>query len=243
VAVFQVQRGVSGPNVQRWQGIVDESDQVVLVLQLALALGPLAVYFLGLGLVNSQAHPCMVPARTDFVVLTIALVPLVMGPVLAMVKFGGWWPVTVACIAVAGFIGVLLPRRNSGWVIYNTSLPQCRRLLCRACRRLGLSAEGSDEQVQITEIGLTVILTALPVLRNVTLSLRTQSGRERDADDDLARRLVDTLEREIQQESMLPSPAGASMVLIGAAMLAVPMWFFFHNVDAIARAVRQIFFA
>lgn len=54
---------------------------------------------------------------------------------------------------------------------------------------------------------------------------------------------MDTLEGEIQEESMLPSPAGASMVVIGAAMLAVPMWFFFHHVDAIARAVRQIFFA
>jgi hypothetical protein len=222
---------------------VDASDQVVFVLQLVLALGPLAVYFLGLGLVNSQAHPCMVPARTDFVVLTIALVPLIMGPVLAMVKFGGWWPLAVASVAAAGFVGVLLPRRNSGWVIYNTSLPQCRRLLYRACRRLGLSAEGNDEQVQIAEIGLTVFLTALPVLRNVTLSLRTQSGRHGEGDQAVVRRLMDTLEGEIQEESMLPSPAGASMVVIGAAMLAVPMWFFFHHVDAIARAVRQIFFA
>ncbi|MDM8004789.1 MAG: hypothetical protein QUV05_01365 [Phycisphaerae bacterium] len=222
---------------------MDASDQVVFVLQLVLALGPLAVYFLGLGLVNSQAHPCMVPARTDFVVLTIALVPLIMGPVLAMVKFGGWWPLAVASVAAAVFVGVLLPRRNSGWVIYNTSLPQCRRLLYRACRRLGLSAEGNDEQVQIAEIGLTVFLTALPVLRNVTLSLRTQSGRHGEGDQAVVRRLMDTLEGEIQEESMLPSPAGASMVVIGAAMLAVPMWFFFHHVDAIARAVRQIFFA
>jgi hypothetical protein len=185
----------------------------------------------------------MVPARTDFVVLTIALVPLIMGPVLAMVKFGGWWPLAVASVAAAVFVGVLLPRRNSGWVIYNTSLPQCRRLLYRACRRLGLSAEGNDEQVQIAEIGLTVFLTALPVLRNVTLSLRTQSGRHGEGDQAVVRRLMDTLEGEIQEESMLPSPAGASMVVIGAAMLAVPMWFFFHHVDAIARAVRQIFFA
>jgi len=222
---------------------VDASDQVVFVLQLVLALGPLAVYFLGLGLVNSQAHPCMVPARTDFVVLTIALVPLIMGPLLAMVEFGGWWPVAVACVIVAGFVGLLLPRRNSGWVIYNTSLPQCRRLLYRACRRLGFSADGNEEQVQIAEIGLTIVLTSLPVLRNVTLSLRTQPGRSANANDAVAETLMQTLESEIRKESMLPSPAGASMVVIGAAMLAVPMWFFFHNVDAIARAVRQIFFA
>jgi len=222
---------------------VDASDQVVFVLQLVLALGPLAVYFLGLGLVNSQAHPCMVPARTDFVVLTIALVPLVMGPVLAMVEFGGWWPVMIAGLALAGFIGLMLPRRNSGWVIYNTSLPQCRRLLCRACRRLGLSADGGDDHVQIAEMGLTVQLTSLPVLRNVTLSLKSVPHPGAQGDDAVVRRLIRTLEQEIHQESMLPSPAGASMVVIGAAMLAVPMWLFFHHVEAIARAVRQIFFA
>jgi len=222
---------------------VGASDQVVFVLQLVLALGPLAVYFLGLGLVNSQAHPCMVPARTDFVVLTTALIPLVMGPVLAMVEFGGWWPVLIAGLVVAGFIGLMLPRRNSGWVVYNTSLPQCRRLLCRACRRLGFSADGSEDHVRITEIGLTVLLTSLPVLRNVTLSLRSQPHPGPKDNEAVIRRLIHTLEQEIHQESMLPSPAGASMVVIGAAMLAVPMWLFFHHVEAIVRAVRQIFFA
>jgi hypothetical protein len=146
-------------------------------------------------------------------------------------------------LVVAGFIGGMLPRRNSAWVIYNTSLPQCRRLLCRACRRLGLSAEGSDEQVHVPEAGLTVMLSSLPLLRNVTLSLRKQTVSGTSKHEVVLDRLMDTLEQELHQEAMLPSPAGASLVVIGAAMLAVPMWFFFHNVDAIARAVRQIFVA
>jgi hypothetical protein len=221
---------------------VNSSDQVTFVLQLVLALGPLAIYFLGLGLVNSQAHPCMVPARTDFVVLTVAVVPMVMGPVVALVDLGGWWPAFVAGLVAVGFIASMLPRRNSGWVVYNTSLPQCRRLLCRACHRLGLSAEGGEDQVHVPEAGLTVMLSSLPVLRNVTLSMRTPPSEDNKGDA-IVRRLMDTLEHEIRQETMLPSPAGASMVVIGATMLAVPMWFLFNNVDAIARAVRQIFFA
>jgi hypothetical protein len=222
---------------------VDGSDQVVFVLQLVLALGPLAVYFLGLGLVNSQAHPCMVPARTDFVVLATALIPMVMGPVLALVQFGGWWPAFLAALVACGFIGVMLPRRNSGWVVYNASLPQCRRLFCRACRRLGLSAEGNEDQIHVPEAGLTVLLSSLPLLRNVTLSLRNDGKVEAGANRVMIRRIMDGLDHEMRQEAMLPSPAGASMVVIGAAMLAVPMWYFFHHVDAIARAVRQIFFA
>ena len=222
---------------------MDASDQVVFVLQLVLALGPLAVYFLGLGLVNSQAHPCMVSARTDFVVLATAVIPMVMGPVLALVQFGGWWPAFLAALVASGFFGVMLPRRSSGWVVYNASLPQCRRLFCRACRRLGLSTDGNDDQLHVPEAGLTVSLSALPLLRNVTLSLRKDSKVEAGADEVMVRRIMDSLDHEMHQEAMLPSPAGASMVVIGAAMLAVPMWYFFHHVDAIARAVRQIFFA
>ena len=48
--------------------------------------------------------------------------------------------------------------------------------------------------------------------------------------------------REIRREAMLPSPAGASMVVIGAALLGVPMWYLFHHMDAIASAVRQVLF-
>ena len=56
---------------------MSSADEVVFVLRLALALGPLAIYFLGLGLVNSSARPCVVRARADFVVLAIAVVPMV----------------------------------------------------------------------------------------------------------------------------------------------------------------------
>lgn len=221
---------------------MDATDQVVFVLQLVLTLGPLAAYFLCLGLVNSQAHPCLIPARTDFVVLAIAVIPMVMGPVLALVEFGGWWPALVAGFVVLGFMLAMLPRANSGWVVYNASLPQCRRLLCRAFQRLGLAADGSDDQVHVPEARLTVNLSSLPVLRNVTLSLKGEAA-ERSEGRLLVQRLIQELDHEIHQESMLPSPAGASMVVIGASMLAVPMWYLCHNVDAIARAVRQIFFA
>jgi hypothetical protein len=221
---------------------VDTTDQVVFVLQLVLTLGPLAAYFLCLGLVNSQAHPCMIPARTDFVVLAVAVIPMVMGPVLALVEFGGWWPAVVAGFVVLGFIMMMLPRGNSGWVVYNASLPQCRRLLSRACLRLGLTVDAGEDHVDVPEAGLTVNLSSLPILRNVTLSLKGAAAENTDGRQ-LIQRLIGELEREIGRETMLPSPAGASMVVIGAAMLAVPMWYLCHNVDAIARAVRQIFFA
>jgi hypothetical protein len=220
---------------------MDTSNQAAFVLQVVLALGPLAVYFLGLGLVNSGAHPSLVPARTDFVLLTMALIPMIMGPVVGLVEIGGWWPALAAGAVLAGFFIATLPRRDAAWVVYNCSLPQCRRLLSHACRRLGWAIEGGDDQLHIPEANLTITLSSLPLLRNVTLSF----GRRGERGTSLASlaQLIDSLEREIRQEAILPSPTGASMVVIGACLLAVPMWFFFHNMDVIVRAVRQIFFA
>jgi len=67
---------------------LNSADQVLFVLQLILVIGPLAVYFLGLGLVNSQANPCLVNARVDFVVLTTAFIPVILGPMVLLIQHG-----------------------------------------------------------------------------------------------------------------------------------------------------------
>ena len=48
---------------------------------------------------------------------------------------------------------------------------------------------------------------------------------------------------EMAAEGLLPSPTGASLVLIGAALLGVPMWYLLHHMGAIVDVVRQILFA
>ena len=42
---------------------------------------------------------------------------------------------------------------------------------------------------------------------------------------------------------MLPSPTGASMVVIGAALLGVPMYYLLNHMNAIVDVVKHIFFA
>ena len=82
--------------------VVDASAHAVFVFEVLIALGPLAVYFLGLGLVNSQPRPCLVNARVDFVWLTVAFVPVIAVPSVAMVQQG------LLVVALSVVLGVAL---------------------------------------------------------------------------------------------------------------------------------------
>src|ERR1043166_3254963 len=97
----------------------------------------MAVYFLGLGLVNSQANPRLVNARTDFVLLSIAFFPLIIGPVLFLVQHGHLLVAGVVVAASALAFWALLPARGGAGVIYNISPLQYRRIVERAGRRIG----------------------------------------------------------------------------------------------------------
>ncbi|UCD27311.1 MAG: hypothetical protein JSV03_09265 [Planctomycetota bacterium] len=219
---------------------LNSADEVVFVLHLALVLGPLAVYFLGLGLVNSQARPCLVNARTDFVLLAIAVIPVVICPLVVIVELGRQWLAVGVVIVVGGLFYWMLPSRDAGWVIYNIDPQRCRHLLKHVCRQLGWDVEEDSAALRIEPVGLIVNMSILPWLRNVTLSVcKKTGGKGGSAHVDLIR----GFHREIQTESMLPSPAGASLVIVGGALLGLPMWYLFHHMDAVVVVVRRILLA
>lgn len=220
---------------------MDITDQAVFVLKIILALGPLSLYFLGLGLVSSQARPHLVSARTDFALLATAFIPAIAFPVLLLIEHGQHQIVTGAVVVLLAVFFALLPRRDSSWVVYNCSPAQGRRLLQQAARHLGWRVHGhGDGSFEIEPIGLRITQTALPWLRSVTLHAEGATNMEAR----VARRaLMAALGEELKHEAMLPSATGASLVLIGAGLLGLPMWYFFHNINVLVEAVRRIFAA
>jgi hypothetical protein len=220
---------------------VDVTDQAAFVLKVILALAPLSLYFLGLGLVSSQARPCLVSARTDFTLLAVVFIPVIAFPVLALIGMGQFQMVTGTVVSLLALFFILLPRREQHWVLYNCSRAQARRLLQQASARLGWQATAHDDgSVEIQPIGLRVSQSGVPWLRSVTLHTEGPATPQVQ----IARRqLIAALREEFRSETMLPSPAGASLVLIGATLLGLPMWYFFHNIHAIVETVRRIFSA
>ncbi len=224
---------------------MDSADQVILILQIVLTIGPVAVYFLTLGLVSSQASPCLVSERSDFVLLGMAFVPVICWPLISLVTAGQWVLAGALLAGIVLLFWMLLPGRESGWVIYNISAQECRRALRRACGRLGWQIEYTspveeETEASIRPAGLTLTFNGLPWLRNMTLRFR-QAGGPTPAE--AKRLLLDSLAGELRRESMLPSPTGAGLVVIGATLLGLPMWYLFSNMNAIVDVVRRMLLA
>jgi hypothetical protein len=219
----------------------DSTHQVVFVLQLLLTLGPLAVYFLGLGLLNSQAHPSLVRAKQDFLLLSLAFLPVIVVPMVSGLS-RGWFiaPLTLlACIAILFLF--LLRSTHRAWVIYNIDEVRVEVLLKRACRRLGWTLSPAETAGwHLSPADLVITKSSLPWLRNVTLRFAPRSG---DESSRARLELFDALRTELSRESMLPSATGASLVLIGAGLIGLPMCYVCQHMEAIVDVVRSILLA
>lgn len=221
---------------------MDSADQVILVLQIVLTIGPIAVYFLTLGLFSSQACPRLVSERADFVLLGTAFVPVICWPLISLVTAGRFALAGALLGAIALVFAMLLPTRQGGWVIYNISTQECRRALRRACSRLGWQIEYStpsddEPEAVIRPAGFVVTFHGMPWLRNMTLRFKHTGN---SAHTEAREQLLTMLSGELRRESMLPSAAGAGLVVIGATLLGLPMWYFFSNMNAIVDVVRRM---
>lgn len=218
---------------------MDSVQQVILVLKVVLLVAPPAMYFVVLGLLNSQPTPRLVNARSDFLVLTAALGPVLLAAVPGVVRSGYGWLLVPAFAAVALGMRALMPPAGGGWVIYNLSSRRARVLLERCFRQLGWAYRDGDrdDALEVPGRGLTIRLSPLPVLRNVTCHLAFTADTTRaQTTAALRARLTDALKRQQQ----LPSLAGSSLLLVGVGMMILPLWMMTRHSDAIAEVVSRL---
>lgn len=209
------------------------------VLMFVANLAPMALYFLALGLVNSHSRPYLITCRSDFLLLTCVLMPLMIWPVPALVGSGGWWALGGACVVFAAGFLRLLPGPHTGFVVYNVSEAQCIRMLREAISRLGWSGQwdagGSIWRSERDD--LVIKLSKLAPLRNVTLQVQVRTPADFSRVADLGRVLHERLSN-VQQ---LPSTMGAALVVIGVALLILPMWMVGRHIDDMVDAMSHLF--
>jgi hypothetical protein len=213
----------------------------MFILQVILAVGPLAVYFLGLGLVNSQGHPVMVNARADFTLLTIAFFPLIIIPVIGLIGQNLAWLGLAIITAILVAFFYVRPGRRQGWVIYNMDIRRCRRLLIQACRQKGWSVEFHEDRLAVGPGLLMIHFEHFPLLNNVTLQIAPGEGNTNASSTH--EQLVGLLQQKLNAQCTLPSMAGAGLVIIGTGLLGLPLWYMFYHMQAIVEVVREILFA
>ena len=219
---------------------MDSTANVILVLQLLVNLGPLALYFVVLGLVNSQRQPRLLSSRADFVTLTVVFMPILIWPVPFLVGHGLWWLLGVGVALVCGAFFFLLPRPRAGWVIYHTTEAETRAMVQHAARRLGWSARWDESTMIVSEANVRVRCSAFPWLGSVSVHFEPLAGGSDSAALDFLRFQV---ERQLERRSLLPSAVGAGLVLVGVALWIVPLWMMFRHIDAIVDVVQHFLFA
>jgi len=216
------------------------NDEVVFVLKVFVNVAPVAVYFLVLGLLNSQPCPRLVNGRSDFVALTLVFVPMLVWPAPVLLRHG-LWPLLLAGLlaAVVGFCA-LLPAKWSGWVIYNVTERRCRRHLENALTACGLTYEVTDGGYVVADGQVRIRLASFALLQNVSVHFEF---REKHPPTALLHRLRAALEAQLHGLALLPSASGACMLALGVLLLILPLWMMNNHVDAIVETITRLLFA
>jgi hypothetical protein len=202
--------------------------QNVAPLEIAAVMAPVAVYFLVLGLLNSRGRPQLLSGRLDFAILTAALCPSFLLP---LVSWLGFSPLALGAAAVlVGGVIVLAPRGRN-WVVYNVQAAEARSAVARALRKLGL--EFHDDGAGYALNGASVRLAAFAPLRNATIRL---VGGDRQ----LVRSFERALGEVLHSYEAQTSPMAVSLLLVATAMLVAPLALMAHRVPDVVRLLTGL---
>lgn len=208
------------------------------VLMLIGSAGPVAIYFLLLGLVNCQSRPCLVSSRSDFIALSVVLAPLLLWSLPVAVQFGSGWMLGLAALLLAYLFRRLVPGRHEGFVIYNISRSRGLALLesvleddTASFRRIGDSEWMShDGHTRITA-------TTFSLLRSVTIQINGDAS----GSPAVFEHCQAGIERRIARIEQLPSVIGACLVFAGVGIAVVPMWLVTRHIQDLVDVVVSFF--
>lgn len=197
-------------------------------LHASIALGPLAVYFLLLGLINLSAEPFVTSGTRDSASLGIAIMGFVIvGPMeLFMPDWTpGWlaWPLMIAFYLLTLTLLVLLQRPRI--VIYNATADQLRPVLAETVSQLDKESRVAGESVFMPNLGVQFHLEPLSLTKNVQLranGIAQSFNGWRDLEKSL-RQAVATAPGSANQYAIVLLASSAVMTGL------VVYWMFFHG--------------
>jgi hypothetical protein len=190
--------------------------------RLCLALGPVAIYLLLLGIINLTRRPVMVPGGRDAAALALAVSGmLIVGPFdlflpqASVLRYGPFvWVMILAFYALCVAMGILMlhPRL----VIYNISADKLRPILADVVSRLDNDARWAGDSLVLPNLGVQLSVDYFRFMRNI--SLKSIGGNQ-----DLHgwRRLEQRLAAALSREHVSRNPAGLGVFLAGSLILGV----------------------
>lgn len=210
-------------------------------LHFCIALCPLAVYCLLLGVLNLSKRPILTSGGRDLAALGLAICGLVViGPMElflpepAAVLFGGYvWLLLLGLYAMLICLLVLVMRPRL--VIYNITSEQLRPILATTVAELDREVRWAGECLVLPQLGVQLHLDAFVGMRNVQL---VSAGPNQSFQG--WRRLETALTPALRQLKTTRNPYGITLLLFGLLMVAMITHSAVHDSQAIRHALFEM---
>lgn len=210
------------------------------VLQLAVALAPLALYVLLVGVVNLIGRPFVVTGVRDVAALAIAISGLaVVGPMelffpeAAAREIGNWvWILMLTFYTLCATLVMLLMKPRL--LIYNVSYDRLRPILGEIVPKLDPDARWAGECLMLPNLALQLHLEVSPLARYAQL---VGVGSKQSFEG--WKRLESELKQALRQQPSTRNFYGWAIAFIGASMLISVTLLLLDDPDAVAQAFRD----
>jgi len=211
-------------------------------LRMAIALVPLAAYFLLLGIVNARRKPFMTTGGSDLAALGAALSGLVLvGPIelfrpeAASAEFGSYvWLFLLVFYWLWVWLAVLLARPRL--VIYNISSEELRPILAEAARAIDAQARWASDGLALPTLGIQLHLESFEIMRHVSL---VASGTKQKLTG--WQQLAAALQQRIEPLRVSPNPRALGIVLLALLLMIVSTSHMLAHPQQVAQAMHEIF--
>ncbi len=198
------------------------------VLHLVIAMGPLALYGIALGVIHSSRRPHLTNGTREIYAIALAVSGMVLiGPatmfmpeaVAERLGAGSWNMVAVWCFLMVAYLMlvtliILLVRPRL--VAYNITHVRLRETLEQLLVRYDVEHQWAGDCLAIPSLGVQLQIEPSRAMRPI--SLIATSGPQSDQG---WRRLERALAAELQQIDVTPATGGAIFLGAGLLMLAV----------------------
>lgn len=211
-------------------------------LHIAIALAPLALYLLLLGLMNLSRRPILTTGVRDTIALGLALSGLVAAgpmelfmPEAAAAKFHSFvWALlaTFYLLCLTLVVLVLRPRL----IIYNVTVAQLRPVLAQVVSELDREARWAGDSLVLPQLGVQLHLEQSELMRNAQL---VAAGPKQNYAG--WRRLETTLAAALRTSPGSRNPQGYALILCGAALAAIVTLCVARDPQQMAQLIRNLF--
>jgi hypothetical protein len=212
-------------------------------LRQCLALGPLAIYLLVLGIINLSRRPVVVSGGRDRLALGIAVSGMIaVGPVELFLPidvaifFGGYvWLLLGALYGLTILLLALVRRPRLS--VYNISEAELQRVLGELVVLLDPGSQWTGEILILPRLGVQLMVDSVRSLRNVSLiAIGDRQSYEGWA------QLEAALAKELAAVRVPPNPRGLTLALIGSILLGAITWSLARDPLRISEEVSEMLF-